>query len=137
MVGRVNGRINRHFKFCCVASVHALYVREKIHKDFLFAKNLPDKTTNDEIFKAFERFFSRPGLNLNRIVGVCTDGAGAMTGQHSGVATRIKQASNNEAKVTHCIINRSCPCCKNNVPRTASGIERISKSHQFNFPPML
>lgn len=51
------------------------------------------------------------GITWLNCVGVCSDGAAAMTGKHEGVVTRIKQVSP-EAKFTHCSIHREALATK-------------------------
>ncbi|XP_071059412.1 zinc finger BED domain-containing protein 5-like [Pseudochaenichthys georgianus] len=66
-------------------------------EDFLFCQPLETRTTN--------------GLEWKKCVGVCTDGARAMTGRHSGVAARIKEVAP-EMRWTHCSIHREALAVK-------------------------
>ncbi|KAJ4931380.1 hypothetical protein JOQ06_025677, partial [Pogonophryne albipinna] len=60
-------------------------------EDFLFCQPLETRTTAEHIFQLLDAFVQENGLEWKKCVGVCTDGARAMTGRHSGVAARIKE----------------------------------------------
>ncbi|KAJ4935391.1 hypothetical protein JOQ06_016927, partial [Pogonophryne albipinna] len=72
-----------------------VYVRYKhdgaAQEDFLFCQPLETRTTAEHIFQLLDAFVQENGLEWKKCVGVCTDGARAMTGRHSGVAARIKE----------------------------------------------
>ena len=74
-------------------------------EDFLFCKPLEGRTTSVEIFKVLNNFIEQNGISWEKCVGVCSDGARAMTGRHSGVVTRIQSVAPN-AVFTHCSIHR-------------------------------
>ena len=52
-----------------------------------------------------EDALSLPTKTTAADVGVCTDGAAAMTGRLSGLTTRIKEVAP-ECESTHCVIHR-------------------------------
>lgn len=72
-----------------------------MHKDMLSALSLP---TNTELFKSLYGYISGK-LKWCFCVGICTDGAAAMTGRLSGLAVQIKEVAP-ECESTHCIIHR-------------------------------
>ena len=74
-------------------------------EDFLFCKPLEGRTTGVEIFKVLNDFIEQNGISWEKCVGVCSDGARAMTGRHSGVVTQIQSVAPN-AVFTHCSIHR-------------------------------
>ena len=59
----------------------------------------------EDIFKVLDSFVTSNGLWWSKCVGICIDGAKAMTGRHSGVVTRMK-AVNPDATWVHCSIHR-------------------------------
>ena len=86
--------------------VYASYIYDfEMIEDFLFCKPLEGRTTRVEIFKVLNDFIEQNGISWEKCVGVCSDGARAMTGRHSGVVTRIQSVAPN-AVFTHCSIHR-------------------------------
>uniref|UniRef100_A0A8D3DJ55 Uncharacterized protein n=1 Tax=Scophthalmus maximus TaxID=52904 RepID=A0A8D3DJ55_SCOMX len=57
-----------------------------------------------ELFKSLDDYISGK-LKWSFCVGICTDGAAAMTGRLSGLTTRIKEVAP-ECESTHCVIHR-------------------------------
>ncbi|MBN3318163.1 SCND3 protein, partial [Atractosteus spatula] len=84
-----------------------IYVRYEFegtsHEDFLFCKPLPTGTTGEHIFQFLNEFIEENGIDWINCVGVCTDGARAMTSQHSCVVSQIRGCCRNEW--THCNIH--------------------------------
>jgi hypothetical protein len=58
------------------------------------------------IFEALQRAFLEDDLDTNAVYSMSTDGASAMLGSTSGVATRCKTAWNGAILVVHCIAHR-------------------------------
>ncbi|XP_071037138.1 SCAN domain-containing protein 3-like [Parasteatoda tepidariorum] len=89
-------------------AVLLVYVRylyqEDVHEDLLCALSLPTNTTGAELFKSLDGYISRQ-LKWSFCVGICTDGAAAMTGRLSGLTARIKEVAP-ESEATHCLIHR-------------------------------
>lgn len=85
-----------------------VYVRylyqEDMHEDLLCALSLPTNTTGAELFKSLDGYISGQ-LKWSFCVGICTDGAAAMTGRLSGLIARIKEVAP-ECESTHCLIHR-------------------------------
>lgn len=85
-----------------------VYVRylyqEDVHEDMLCALSLSTKTTAAELFKLLDDYISGK-LKWSFCVGICTDGAAAMTGRLSGLTARIKEVAP-ECESTHCVIHR-------------------------------
>ena len=73
-------------------------------EDFLFCKPLEGRTTSVEIFKVND-FIDQNGILWEKCVGVCSNGARAMTERYGGVVTRIQSVAPN-AVFTHCNIHR-------------------------------
>ena len=74
-------------------------------EDFLFCKPFEGRTTSIEIFKVLNDFIEQNGISWEKCVGVCSDGARAMTGRHGGVVTRIQSVAPNTVFI-HCSIHR-------------------------------
>ncbi|XP_015923358.2 SCAN domain-containing protein 3 [Parasteatoda tepidariorum] len=89
-------------------TVLLVYVRylyqEDVHEDLLCALSLPTNTTGAELFKSLGGYISKQ-LKWSFCVGICTDGAAAMTGRLSGLTARIKEVAP-ESEATHCLIHR-------------------------------
>lgn len=100
-----------------VANVAELlgYIRfisqEMFVEELLFCKELESRTTGKEIFQVLDEYIDSNGLAWSRCVGVCTDGAAAMTGKNSGVTALIKQKAPNAA-FTHCMLHREALVAK-------------------------
>lgn len=68
--------------------------------------------TSEEIFRVLDVFFEKSELAWTQCVGVCTDGAAAMTGRKSGLVARVKQAAPHSSVSTHCVIHREALAAK-------------------------
>uniref|UniRef100_A0A671W2C9 DUF4371 domain-containing protein n=1 Tax=Sparus aurata TaxID=8175 RepID=A0A671W2C9_SPAAU len=80
--------------------VYVRYLRDKSH------------TTGEAIFNVLDMFLRENGLALDRCVGLCTDGARAMTGRERGLAARVQQVAP-LVKWTHCMVHREALAAKN------------------------
>ena len=76
---------------------------EDVHEDLLCALSLSTNTTGAELFKSLDSYMSGH-LKWSFCVGICTDGAAAMTRRLSGLTARIKEVAP-ECESTHCIIH--------------------------------
>ena len=85
------------------------YVRyiwmDEVEEDFLFCKSLPGHTTSAEIYLLLNNYMSSNNIDWSWCVGVCTDGAAAMTGRKAGLWELVR-ANVPTATFTHCIIHR-------------------------------
>ncbi|XP_025413309.1 zinc finger MYM-type protein 6-like [Sipha flava] len=77
-----------------------------INEEFLCCLNLPTFCTSEEIFKAILVYFDKNDLSISKCIGICTDGAAAMTGKFNGLVARIKQIAHKDIISTHCFIHR-------------------------------
>ncbi|KAI6658867.1 SCAN domain-containing protein 3 [Oopsacas minuta] len=87
-----------------------LYVRFEhcgdVKEEYLCSISLPTNTTSSQIFDGLNNYIvDQSGLDWKFCVGVCTDGAAAMTGRHSGVVAKIKEVAP-DCDPTHCFIHR-------------------------------
>ncbi|KAJ8039477.1 SCAN domain-containing protein 3 [Holothuria leucospilota] len=78
---------------------------ERMVEDMLTCEELTGSTTAQEIFTKTDEYITGKGLVWANCVGVCTDGAAAMTGRHNGVVQLIKRVAP-EAAATHCFLHR-------------------------------
>ncbi|KAL4153303.1 hypothetical protein QTP88_001154 [Uroleucon formosanum] len=85
---------------------------DEIIEEFLFCKPLQTHTTSEIIFTTINKYLIEINLPWSKCVGFCSDGARAMTGRLSGVATRIKKVAP-LCKTMHCTIHRQALASKN------------------------
>lgn len=70
--------------------VYVRYIyQEDVHEDMLCALSLQTNTTAAELFETLDGYITGE-LKWSCCVGICTDGAAAMTGRLSGLTARIK-----------------------------------------------
>ena len=62
-----------------------------LHEDLLFCKELPMRTTADNVMRCLDDYFTEKGLDWKYCTGVYTDGAGSMKGIHHGVVKQIQE----------------------------------------------
>lgn len=93
------------------------YVHEyKIKEDIFCFSSLPDRTTGERIFDAIKTEFERNELDFKNVIGLCTDGASAMTGKNIGLAKRMSEVANENFESSHCILHREALASKDISP---------------------
>jgi hypothetical protein len=98
-----------------------------LKEEFLFSASLRTKTTSSEIFKTVRDYVvDKCGLDFKFCVGICSDGAAAMTGGFSGVITQIKKLAP-ECKSTHCFIHRENLATKKMSPELNNVLSEVVK----------
>lgn len=118
---------------CYVRYIHG----GALHDDFLFCHPLQTNTTGEAIFDSLNTFISQSGLDWSRCVGICTDGATAMTAKHKGLVTRVRAVAPSAA-ATHCCIHREqlavkkMPQCLKTVLDEAVKIVNMIKGRALN-----
>ena len=80
----------------------------------------------EDVFKFVASYFDGKGIQWEKLVGICTDGAPTMLGSQSGFVTKIKQKSPN-AVGTHYVIHREALASK-----TLSASMRINLQLQLD-----
>ena len=78
---------------------------DSINEEFLFCKELPERTTGQEIFRIINVFFTTHDIQWSNCINVCTDGASAMIGAGTGFAAWVK-GQNPNIQITHCCLHR-------------------------------
>ena len=76
-----------------------------IHDDLLSCKELPKRTTANEVMRCLDSHFTQ-GIEWKKCVVVSTDGAASMTGIHHGVVKQIQGKAEN-AKWNHCFLHKT------------------------------
>ncbi|XP_068112177.1 SCAN domain-containing protein 3-like isoform X1 [Hyperolius riggenbachi] len=110
--------------------------QEDVHEDMLCALLLPTNATAAELFKSLNDYLSGK-LNWSLCVGLCTDGAAAMTGRMSGLAARVKEVAS-ECESTHWVIHREMLASQkispelNNVMNDVIKMINLIKVHALN-----
>ncbi|XP_013793786.2 zinc finger BED domain-containing protein 5-like, partial [Limulus polyphemus] len=90
----------------CQLLVFVRYIwNSEPHEDMLCCEPV-SRSTSDDIFKTVDTYVKTKGLDWNKCVGICTDGAQAMCGKNSGLVTRILELNPN-ASWTHCNLHRA------------------------------
>ena len=74
-------------------------------EDLLFFKLILTNCKAHELFAILNNFFQENNLEWKYCVGLCTDGARAMSVRFGGLRALVQSVSVN-AKWTHCLIHR-------------------------------
>jgi hypothetical protein len=64
---------------------------ENIQEDFMFCLPLSEKCTGSDIFKAVNDCFAAEDISWANCVGICTDGAAALTGHRKSFQAEVQQ----------------------------------------------
>uniref|UniRef100_A0A3Q2D886 Uncharacterized protein n=1 Tax=Cyprinodon variegatus TaxID=28743 RepID=A0A3Q2D886_CYPVA len=92
--------------------VYVRYIQgEKFAEEIPFCKVLERRATGREIFGVLDDYMRTNRLDWSRCVGVCLDGAAAMTGRHSVVTALIKQKAPHVI-FTQCMLHREALVAK-------------------------
>lgn len=78
---------------------------QSIEEDFFLCTPLQGNATGEEIFNIIDCYMRKQGLDWDKCVDVCSDGAAAMVGKVKGTVSRIKNVAPN-CSSSHCILHR-------------------------------
>ncbi|XP_071056439.1 zinc finger BED domain-containing protein 5-like [Onthophagus taurus] len=84
---------------------------DNICEDFLFCQPIQTHSTGGEIFKCVNNFIETNNIEWTKCIGICTDGARAMSGTVRGLQGLVKDVAPNAAW-THCCIHRAALAAK-------------------------
>ncbi|GFX11221.1 zinc finger MYM-type protein 6 [Trichonephila clavipes] len=83
-----------------IAFVRFIHENDIINQ-FLCCRELPDFTTGKHIFQVISSYLEEIKVSWKSCIGICTDGAPAMTGHLKGFVAHVKEL-NEDILVTHC-----------------------------------
>ncbi|XP_051778559.1 zinc finger BED domain-containing protein 5-like [Erpetoichthys calabaricus] len=84
---------------------------EAIMEDFFCCKELPETTKGQDVYDVLNSPFQSCELTWENCVGICTNGAPAMTGNVKGFVS-LAQQQNPNIIVTHCFLHREALVAK-------------------------
>ncbi|GFT02645.1 SCAN domain-containing protein 3 [Trichonephila clavipes] len=87
-----------------IAFVRFIHENDIINQ-FLCCRELPDFTTGKHIFQVISSYLEEIKVSWKSCIGICTDGAPAMTGHLKGFVAHVKELNEN-ILVTHCFLHR-------------------------------
>lgn len=103
------------------------YIQDKnVCEDLLFCRKMCESGKATDLFKILDSYMVENNIKWENCVGVCTDGARAMSGEYGGLQALVKIKAPN-AKWTHCIIHRESLAAKNITPELNSVMNIIIK----------
>lgn len=103
------------------------YIQESnLCEDLLFCRKICGSGKATDLFDILNSYMTENNINWDNCVGVCTDGARAMSGQYGGLQALIKTKAPN-VKWTHCVIHREALAAKNITPELGVVMDSIIK----------
>ncbi|XP_072392330.1 protein FAM200A-like [Diabrotica undecimpunctata] len=101
------------------------YIQEKnTCEDLLFCKKICKSCKVTNLFEILNSYMTENNINWDNCVGVCTNGARAMSGQYGGLQVLIKTNALS-VKWTHCVIHREALAAKNVTPELSVVMDSI------------
>jgi DNA-binding Xre family transcriptional regulator len=82
-----------------------------IKEELLLLQELSTTSKGSDILKIINNYFEKHDIMWEKLAGFYTDGAPAMLGSRSGLATLVKE-KNRKVLTTHCIIHRQALASK-------------------------
>jgi hypothetical protein len=64
---------------------------ENIQEELMFCLPLSERCTGSDIFKAVNDYFTAEDISWANCIGICTDGAAALTGHKKGFQAEVQQ----------------------------------------------
>jgi hypothetical protein len=102
------------------------YAHDNIHDDILFCRTLPTRTSGEEIFHSLDSNIREKGIQREKCVGFCLDGARALTDRHSGVVPKVKEVAP-DMNWVHCFIRREALASKRMPPEFKTVLDSAVK----------
>lgn len=92
---------------CCQLLVFVRFLDDDkiIKEELLISRELETTSRGINVMNIRSEYFENHNIMWEKLIGFCTDGASAMLGSRSGLATLIKQ-KNSSVVTRHCIIVR-------------------------------
>ena len=121
---------------CCQLLVFVRFLDDD-KEELLISRELETTSKGIDVMNTISEYIQKHNIIWEKIVGFCTDGAPAMLGSRSGLATLVKQ-KNPKAITSHCIIHRQAlasktlPGCLNNTMQLAIKVVKVIKSSTLN-----
>ncbi|XP_063216719.1 LOW QUALITY PROTEIN: protein FAM200A-like [Bacillus rossius redtenbacheri] len=109
-----------------------------IKEELLFSQELEMTSRGINVMNIITGYYQKYVIMWEKLAGFSTDGAPAMLGSHSGLATLIKQSSNPSKLTSHCILHRQAldsktlPKCLNDTMKLAIKVVNVIKSSALN-----
>jgi hypothetical protein len=103
---------------------------DKIVSNFLFCKELPERTTGDEIFHATDKYLSENYSDWKNCVSVCTDGVKSMTGNVKGFVVKVREV-NSDIGFHHCLLHHEALVAKTLPPTLKEVFDEVLKIVNF------
>lgn len=100
---------------------------EAMREELLFCETFSADTTGESIFRMIDTFLKDNDMSWCKCVGICTDGARAMSGKYTGLRGLIKKVAP-EARWTHCIIHREALAAKGMTPELDEVLHVVLKT---------
>jgi len=82
-----------------------------IVEDFFCCKELQETTKGQDIYDVLNSYLQSCEMTWENCIGICTDGAPAMTGNIKGFVSLVRQM-NSEIMITHCFLHREALVAK-------------------------
>lgn len=99
-------------------------------ENFLCCKTLSETTKGEEIFEIVDNYLKFANLPWEKCIGVCTDGAPAMTGSVKGFTSFAKKKNENII-FTHCFLHREALMTKTLVGDLREVLDQVVKVINF------
>ncbi|CAH0550488.1 unnamed protein product [Brassicogethes aeneus] len=112
-------------KYLCLCVRYFSQTRKKI--DTYFLGIIPiDKATSDILAEEIKQYLNNIGLNLNKLIGLGTDGANNLCGKHHSVFTILKE-SVPQLQLVKCVAHSLHLCCCKSANVLPSAIDFLCK----------
>lgn len=108
-----------------------------IKEELLISRELETTSKGIDVMNIISEYFQKHNIMWEKLVGFCTDGAPAMLGSRSGLASLVKK-KNSRVITTHCVLHRQAlaaktlPGCLNDTMQLAIKIVNVVKSSALN-----